>query len=73
MLSLLRTTSDRSRSPVTDFAIQLTKPAVKDLEGLLENVRSDILDNMLLLPADPFPMGQPEKKRRGFKFPLDRL
>ena len=73
MWSPLRITSDLLRSQVTDFALQLTRPAVKDLDALAEKDRSDILESMLLLRGDPFPMGPTKKKLRGFKFPLYRL
>jgi mRNA-degrading endonuclease RelE of RelBE toxin-antitoxin system len=55
------------------ITVQLTKPALKDLDGLADPVRSSVLSCISRLQDDPLPDGQSIKKLKGFAFPLFRL
>jgi mRNA interferase RelE/StbE len=58
---------------VTDFAVQLTQPAVRDIGSLPETVHSRVIEGILSLRQDPFPSPPLKKKLKGFGFPLFRL
>ena len=52
------------------ITVQLTKTALKDLEGLADPVRSGVLSCISRLQDDPLPDGQSIKKLKGFALPL---
>jgi len=58
---------------VANFTVQLTGPAIRDLEGLPAPVRAGVLSSLSGLQNDPLPGGQSVKKLKGFRFPLYRL
>jgi mRNA-degrading endonuclease RelE of RelBE toxin-antitoxin system len=58
---------------VPDFSIQLTRPAISDLEGMPERLRGGILEGISGLKEAPFPDGYARKKLKGFSFPVYRL
>jgi mRNA interferase RelE/StbE len=58
---------------VTDFAVQLTRPAVRDLGTLPGTVHSRIIEGIMSLRQDPLPSPPLKKKLKGFGYPLYRL
>ncbi|MBI2154860.1 MAG: type II toxin-antitoxin system RelE/ParE family toxin [Candidatus Rokubacteria bacterium] len=55
------------------FTVQLTRAAVKDLDGLLPSLRDQVTQDLRQL--EEAPVGPPPriKRLRGFPFPLYRL
>ena len=58
---------------VTDFAVQLAQPAIRDIGSLPDSVHSKIIDGIIGLRRDPFPFPPLKKKLKGFGIPLYRL
>ncbi len=56
-----------------DFAVQLTQPAIRDIESLPEAAHARIIEGILGLRKDPLPSPPVKKKLKGFGFPLYRL
>ena len=61
------------RIQVTDFAVQLTQLAIRDIRLLPETVHSKIIEGLMSLQEDPLPSPPLKKKLKGFAFPLYRL
>ncbi len=57
---------------MSNFNVQLTKPAAADLESASDQLRA-IIEAIAGLGENPFPSGQNKKKLKGFSFPLYRL
>ncbi len=58
---------------MTDFAVQLTQPAIRDIQNLTDIFHSRIVESLEILRQDPFPSPPLKKKLKGFGFPLYRL
>jgi mRNA-degrading endonuclease RelE of RelBE toxin-antitoxin system len=58
---------------VTDFAVQLTRPAIRDIQKLPGVVHSKIIESLLSLQQNPFPQPPLKKRLKGFGFPVYRL
>ena len=58
---------------MSDFAVQLTQPAVRDIGSLPGTVHSGIIEGVMSLRQDPFPSPPLKKKLKGFGSPLYRL
>ncbi len=58
---------------MTKFSVQLTGPAIRDLEGLPAPVHAAVVDKISMLQEGSTPRGQNVKKLKGFRFPLFRL
>jgi mRNA interferase RelE/StbE len=61
------------RIHVTDFAVQLTKPAIRDIRSLPESIQPDIIEGIKSLQQDPIPSPPLKKKLRGFGYPVYRM
>ena len=55
------------------FDVQLTKPALADLDKASHSHHTDLIKGLENLARDPFPSGKGKKRLKGFKSPLYRL
>ncbi len=55
------------------FDVQLTKPALADLDKVSHTHHSVLIRGLESLAGDPLPSGKGKKRLKGFKFPLYRL
>ncbi len=58
---------------MTDFTVQLTQPAIRDIASLPAAIHSRIIECITNLRQDPFPAPPLKKRLKGFGFPLYRL
>ncbi len=58
---------------MNDFAVQLTQPAIRDIESLPDTAHAPIIEGISGLRKDPMPSPPLKKKLKGFGFPLYRL
>ena len=58
---------------MAEFAVQLTRPAARDLRSLPEAVHDGIIEGIMSLRKDSFPFPPSRKKLKGFGYPLCRL
>jgi mRNA-degrading endonuclease RelE of RelBE toxin-antitoxin system len=58
---------------VSDYSVQLTRAAHRDLDDLPIQTQQQIAADIKSLSSNPFPQGNKIKKLKGFDFPLFRL
>ncbi len=58
---------------MAEFSVQLTHPAVRDIDSLPAAIQPAIIEGMMSLRQDPIPAPPVKKKLKGFGFRLFRL
>jgi len=58
---------------VSDYSLQLTRAAHRDLKDLPVKIQKQIVSDLKLLLSNPHPQGNKIKKLKGFGFSLFRL